>query len=86
MTIDDVHERITNKTKAIILNSPSNPTGSVMKKEDIKAISEIADDNGIYLISDEVYEKIIYDTMFTIVLLNFVKMLLQLMDFQNLMQ
>ena len=43
------------------MNSPSNPTGSVMKKEDIKAIAEIADDNGIYLISDEVYEKIIYD-------------------------
>ncbi len=52
---------ITDKTKAIILNSPSNPTGSVMKKEDVKAIAEIADDNGIYLISDEVYEKIIYD-------------------------
>ena len=33
-----------------------------MKKEDIKGIAEIADDNGIYLISDEVYEKIIYDT------------------------
>jgi aspartate aminotransferase len=61
MTSEDVADAITNKTKAIILNSPSNPTGSVMKKEDIKAIAEIADDNGIYLISDEVYEKIIYD-------------------------
>ena len=61
MTTEDVQESITDKTKAIILNSPSNPTGSVMKKEDIKAIAEIADDHGIYLISDEVYEKIIYD-------------------------
>ncbi len=61
MTAEDVIERITKKTKAIILNSPSNPTGSVMKKEDIKAISEIADDNDIYLISDEVYEKIVYN-------------------------
>ena len=61
MTSEDVQERITDKTKAIILNSPSNPTGSVMKKEDVKAIAEIADDHGIYLISDEVYEKIIYD-------------------------
>ena len=61
MTSQEVQEGITNKTKAIILNSPSNPTGSVMKKEDVKAIAEIADDHGIYLISDEVYEKIIYD-------------------------
>jgi len=62
MTADDVLESINSKTKAIILNSPSNPIGSVMKKEDVKAIAEIADDKGIYLISDEVYEKIIYDT------------------------
>ena len=61
MTADDVLESITPKTKAIILNSPSNPIGSVMKKEDVKAIAEIADDQGIYLISDEVYEKIIYN-------------------------
>jgi aspartate aminotransferase len=61
MTEEDVLESITPKTKAIILNSPSNPVGSVMKKEDLKAIAEIADDKGIYLISDEVYEKIVYD-------------------------
>ncbi len=62
LTCDDVHESITSKTKAIIINSPSNPTGSVMKKEDIKGIGEIADDHDIYLISDEVYEKIIFET------------------------
>jgi aspartate aminotransferase len=61
MTAHEVNNEITDKTKAIILNSPSNPTGSVMKKEDVKAIAEIADDHGIYLISDEVYEKIIYN-------------------------
>lgn len=61
MTCDDVLESITPKTKAIILNSPSNPIGSVMKKKDVKGIAEIADDNDIYIISDEVYEKIIYD-------------------------
>jgi aspartate aminotransferase len=61
MTAEDVLEVISDKTKAIILNSPSNPTGSVMKKEDVRAIAEIADDNDIYLVSDEVYEKIIYD-------------------------
>ncbi len=61
MTADDVIDTITDKTKAIILNSPANPTGSVMQKEDIKGIAEIAEDNNIYLISDEIYEKIIYE-------------------------
>ena len=61
MTPDDVLDKITNKTKAIILNSPSNPTGAVMQKEDIKGIAEIAEDHNIYLISDEVYEHIIYE-------------------------
>lgn len=61
MTVDDVLDKITDKTKAIIMNSPSNPTGAVMKKEDIKGMAEIAEDHNIYLISDEVYEKIIYD-------------------------
>jgi aspartate aminotransferase len=61
MTPDDVINKITNKTKAIILNSPSNPTGAVMRKEDIKGIAEIAEDHNIYLISDEVYEHILYE-------------------------
>jgi aspartate aminotransferase len=61
MTSDDVLEKISSKTKAIILNSPSNPTGSVMKKEDVKGIAEIAEDKNIFLISDEIYEKIIYE-------------------------
>lgn len=61
MTPDKVQEQITSKTKAVIINSPSNPTGSVMTKDDIKGVAEIADDHGIAVISDEIYEKIIYD-------------------------
>ncbi|MEN6592755.1 MAG: pyridoxal phosphate-dependent aminotransferase [Methanobacterium sp.] len=61
MTPDKVQENITSKTKAVIINSPSNPTGSVMTKEDIKGVAQIADDHGIAVISDEIYEKIIYD-------------------------
>ena len=61
MTADDVLNNITSKTKAVILNSPANPTGSVMHKENIKGIAEIAEDHNIYLISDEIYEKIIYE-------------------------
>ena len=58
---DDVLEKITPKTKAIMLNSPSNPTGAVMDKEDIKAIADLSMDHNFMIISDEIYEKIIYD-------------------------
>jgi aspartate aminotransferase len=58
---EDVSEKITKNTKAIILNSPSNPTGAVMEKEDIKAIADLSMDNDFLIISDEIYEKIIYD-------------------------
>ena len=58
---DDVSEKINKNTKAIIINSPSNPTGAVMDKEDIKAIADLSMDENFLIISDEIYEKIIYD-------------------------
>ena len=57
----DVENKITKNTKAIILNSPSNPTGAVMEKEEIKAIADLSMDKNFLIISDEIYEKIIYD-------------------------
>lgn len=60
LKVEDVQEKITDKTKAIILNSPCNPTGAVMDKEDIKGIAELAEDYDFLVISDEIYEKIIY--------------------------
>ncbi|MGB9927899.1 MAG: pyridoxal phosphate-dependent aminotransferase [Methanosarcina sp.] len=56
-----VLEKITPKTKALILNSPSNPTGAVASRKDIKGLAEIADDNNLTIISDEVYEYFIYE-------------------------
>jgi aspartate aminotransferase len=56
-----VLEKITPKTKALVLNSPANPTGAVSSRADIKAFAEIADDHNITLISDEVYEYFIYE-------------------------
>ncbi|MFB3765897.1 MAG: pyridoxal phosphate-dependent aminotransferase [Methanotrichaceae archaeon] len=56
-----VEERITDRTRAIIVNSPSNPTGAVQTEEEIHALADIADDKDIALISDEVYEHFIYD-------------------------
>jgi len=52
---------ITLKTKALILNSPSNPTGSAYSKEELAALADIALEKGIYIVSDEIYEKIAYD-------------------------
>lgn len=52
---------ITPKTKAIVLNSPSNPTGMVYTEEELKAIADVAVKNKIFVISDEIYEHLIYD-------------------------
>jgi len=58
---DDVNELVTPKTKVIICNSPSNPTGAVAEEDDMRALAEIAQDRGALVISDEVYKSIIYD-------------------------
>ena len=58
-----VKARITDKTKVLIINSPANPTGAVETEENIKALVEIAHDHNITIISDEVYEHLIYDDM-----------------------
>ncbi|GBE55846.1 putative N-acetyl-LL-diaminopimelate aminotransferase [archaeon BMS3Bbin16] len=55
-----IEEKITDRTKAIILNSPGNPTGALTRKKDVKEIAGLADDHGIFVISDEVYDEIIY--------------------------
>lgn len=56
-----IQSRITPKTKAIIINSPSNPTGVVYSEETLRAIAQIAVKNDVYVISDEIYEKIVFD-------------------------
>ena len=56
-----IRNAITDKTKAIILNSPSNPTGMVYTREELKEIADIAVEKNIYVISDEIYEHLIYE-------------------------
>ncbi len=56
-----VREKITGRTKAIIINSPHNPTGSVLGSSDIEQLSSIVEGTGIYIISDEVYEHLVFD-------------------------
>lgn len=54
---------VTKKTKALILCSPSNPTGSVYSEEELRTIADVVKLTGIYVIADEIYEKVIYDGM-----------------------
>jgi aspartate aminotransferase len=61
ITPEDLKKAITPKTKALIINSPSNPTGSAYTKKELEKIAEIAISKNFFVISDEIYEKIIYD-------------------------
>ena len=58
---DEVLKRITDKTRLIIINSPHNPTGAVMTKEEVEDIALIAKERDLYLLSDEIYSMVIYD-------------------------
>lgn len=58
---DEVRKRITKKTKMIMLNSPHNPTGSVFNKEDITRLQQVVAGTNIFILSDEVYEHLIFD-------------------------
>ncbi len=57
----DVERLLSDKTKAIIINTPSNPTGAVISEQSLRDIADLARKKNFYIISDEIYEKIIYD-------------------------
>ncbi len=61
ITPDQLRDAITDRTKALILNSPSNPTGAAYTEDELKALAEVIVEKDIYVISDEIYERIVYD-------------------------
>ena len=61
ITPEDFENAMTPRTKMIIINSPGNPTGSIYTREELKALSEVAAEEDIYILSDEIYEKLTYD-------------------------
>jgi len=63
MNPDDIKERITKKTKLIIVNSPQNPTGSVITKAELDDIADLAEEHDVFIVSDEIYSKMTYDTI-----------------------
>ena len=61
MTAEEFQDAMTPRTKMVILNSPGNPTGSVYTREELEGIVEVAADEEILILSDEIYEKLTYD-------------------------
>lgn len=63
--INHLKKLITGKTKLIIINSPQNPTGGILSRRDLEEIAKIAIENDIWILSDEIYSRIIYDGKFS---------------------
>ena len=61
LTPEQLQNSITPQTKLFVLNSPSNPTGAVYTPDEIRALAEVVIDNDLWVVSDEIYEKILYD-------------------------
>lgn len=60
MTAEELSAAVTDKTKLLILNSPNNPTGAVYSEKELSAIAKVCEEKGLYVISDEIYEKLVY--------------------------
>ncbi len=58
---EDLKKAITRKTKMLIFNSPSNPTGAVYSEEEVRAIAKVCEEKGIFVLADEIYEKLCYN-------------------------
>ncbi|ADT83701.1 pyridoxal phosphate-dependent aminotransferase [Thermococcus barophilus] len=61
LNVDELERYVTSKTRALILNSPNNPTGSVLTKKDLEEIADFAVEHDLIILSDEVYEYFVYD-------------------------
>lgn len=60
ITAEQLRHAITEKTKAVIINSPSNPSGMIYSKEELAELAKVAEENDILIVSDEIYEKLVY--------------------------
>ena len=60
-TVDELRQAVTPKTRAVIINSPSNPTGMIYTEEELRQIADLAVEKNIYIVADEIYEKLTYD-------------------------
>ncbi len=72
---DEVRSKISSRTKAIIINSPHNPTGSVLSEEDIVQLRKTVEGTDIFIISDEVYEHLVFDDLLHLSMLRYADLL-----------
>ena len=61
ITAEQLRNAITEKTKAVIINSPSNPSGMIYSKEELAQLAQVAEEKDILIVSDEIYEKLVYN-------------------------
>ena len=61
LDLDEIKSKITPRTRAIVIVTPNNPTGGVLSRQTLEGLAEIAGENDLFVISDEVYERLIYD-------------------------
>ncbi len=61
LTPEAMMEQVTKKTKLVVINTPSNPCGAVMRTEDVKGVADICREHGLYILSDEIYERLIFE-------------------------
>ncbi len=61
LIIDEIRNAVTDKTKLIIINTPNNPTGAVYSEESLKELADLVVEKNLYIIADEVYEKLVYN-------------------------
>ena len=61
LTPDQLRAAVTPRTRMVLINSPSNPSGAVYSREELAALGEVALEHGLYVLSDEIYEKLVYD-------------------------
>ncbi len=62
---DGIIEQVNSKTKMVVINSPSNPSGSILSHDSLNLVKDICIDNDLYALSDEIYEKLVYETSHT---------------------
>ena len=60
LTKEELEEKITDKTKVLLISFPNNPTGAIMEKEDLEAIREVVTAHDIFVITDEIYAELTY--------------------------
>jgi aspartate aminotransferase len=62
LDIEKVKKSLSKKTKLVMVNSPNNPTGAVFSKDSLKCLAELSEENNFYILSDEIYENLVYDS------------------------